>query len=186
MLASCTAPRSATVCAWPTPTCGSRSSKTSAAAATRPCSAAARRSASRCGQATTTRAEGAPDLVITNARRARPLGRRQVRRRRPRRAHRRARQGRQPRHDGRRGSPRWRSVRARRSSRARAASSPRAASTATCTSSARRSSTRRSRPAMTTLIGGGTGPAEGTKATTCTPGASRAGGDAGGDRRSAR
>ena len=44
-------------------------------------------------------------------------------------------------------------------------------STATSTSSARRSSTRRSAAGITTLIGGGTGPAEGTKATTVTPGA---------------
>ena len=53
-----------------------------APAATRRSSAAARRSASRCCRAATTRAEGAPDLVITNARRARPLGHRQGRRRR--------------------------------------------------------------------------------------------------------
>ena len=102
-------------------------------------------------------------------RRARPLGRRQVRRRHPRRAHRRARQGRQPGHHGRRPPGAARSARRPRSSPARAGSSPRARSTATCTSSARRSSTRRSPPGVTTLIGGGTGPAEGTQATTCTP-----------------
>ncbi len=53
--------------------------------------------------------------------------------------------------------------------RQRAGSSPPAPSTATCTSSARRVSTRRSAPGITTIIGGGTGPAEGTKATTVTP-----------------
>ena len=49
-------------------------------------------------------------------------------------------------------------------------SSPRAASTPTSTSSARSRSTRRSTRASRRMIGGGTGPATGTNATTCTPG----------------
>ena len=100
----------------------------------------------------------------------RPLGHRQGRHRRARRAHRRHRQGRQPRHDGRRRpGARDRPVH-RDPRRATARSSPPAPSTATCTSSARSCSTRRSASGITTIIGGGTGPAEGTKATTVTPG----------------
>ncbi len=53
-------------------------------------------------QGMATRADGAPDLVITNVVVLGPLGRGQVRRRRPRRADRRAGQGRQPGRDGRR------------------------------------------------------------------------------------
>ena len=80
--------RSATACAWPTPTCGSRSRRTAASAATRPSSAAARRSASRCSRASAPGRAGHRDH---ERRRARSLGHRQVRRRRSRTA----------------GSPRW-------------------------------------------------------------------------------
>jgi urease subunit alpha len=59
---------------------------------------------------------------------------------------------------------------ARRSSPARAASSPPAGSTSTSTSSARSRSRRRWPAGVTTMFGGGTGPAHGTLATTCTPG----------------
>ena len=52
----------------------------------------------------------------------------------------------------------------------RAASSPPAASTRTSISSARSRSTMRSRAASPRMLGGGTGPATGTNATTCTPG----------------
>ena len=62
------------------------------------------------------------------------------------------------------------SARAPRSSPARARSSPPAASTATSTSSARSRSRRRCASGVTTMLGGGTGPATGTNATTCTPG----------------
>ena len=57
-----------------------------------------------------------------------------------------------------------------RRSPARARSSPPAASTRTSTSSARSRSRRRSMSGVTTMLGGGTGPATGTNATTCTPG----------------
>ena len=52
----------------------------------------------------------------------------------------------------------------------KARSSRRAGSTATSTTSARSRSTRPCAPAITTMLGGGTGPAHGTFATTCTPG----------------
>jgi urease subunit alpha len=62
--------------------------------------------------------------------------------------------------------PRSSSARAPRSSPARVSSSRPAASTATSTSSVPRSSTEALASGLTTLIGGGTGPAEGTRATT--------------------
>ena len=63
-----------------------------------------------------------------------------------------------------------RSAPAPRRSPARARSSPPAASTATSISSARSRSRRRCCRGVTTMLGGGTGPAAGTNATTCTPG----------------
>ena len=72
---------------------------------------------------------------------------------------------------GRRPTPTWSSARRPRSSRATARSSPPAASTPTSTSSAPADRTRRWPPASPRSIGGGTGPAEGSKATTVTPGA---------------
>ena len=166
--AGCSARRSATACASPTPTSGSRSRRTAASAATRRCSAAASRSASRWSRAPRPGRRRARPRDHQR-RRARPLGHRQVRRRRPRRAHRRARQGRQPGHHGRRPPGAARSAPRPRSSRARAGSSPRAAIDCHVHFISPRSSTRRSPPGITTLIGGGTGPTEGTRATTCTP-----------------
>ena len=102
-------------------------------------------------------------------RRARPLGRRQLRRRHPRRAHRRARQGRQPRHRRRRRTP---TLEIGPSTDIIAGEGriltaggidchvhficPQIVDQAVGAG-------------MTTLIGGGTGPSEGTRATTCTP-----------------
>ena len=62
-----TARPSATRCASATPTCGSRSRRTSPSVARRRSSAAASRSASRWPSRRRTRAEGALDTVITNA-----------------------------------------------------------------------------------------------------------------------
>ena len=64
-----------------------------------------------------------------------------------------------------------RSAPAPTSSPVRAGSSPPAASTCTCTSCPPARSTRRWPTGLTTLGGGGTGPSEGSKATTVTPGA---------------
>ena len=61
------ADRPATASAWPTPTCGSRSPRTAAPAATRRCSAAARSSASRWASRRRRGPTGTPDLVITGA-----------------------------------------------------------------------------------------------------------------------
>ena len=77
-----------------------------ASAATRRSSAAARRSASRCCRARRPRAEGAPDLVITNVVVLDHWGVVKCDVGDPRRPHRRARQGRQPRHRRRRRTPR--------------------------------------------------------------------------------
>ena len=121
------------------------------------------------GQSQATRAQGAVDTVITNALILDHCGHRQGRHRHQGRPHRRHRQGRQPGHPARR-RHRDRPRRPRRS-RARARSSPPAASTATSTSSARSRSRRRSTAASPRCSGGGTGPATGTNATTCTPGA---------------
>ena len=161
------ADRPATASGSPTPTCWIEVERgPTAPAATRPCSAAARSIRESMGQSARDPRRGHARPRDHRRRRPRPLGRRQGRRRRPRRADRRARQGRQPRHDGRR-PPRARDRPVDRDHR-RQRPDPhrRRRSTATCTSSARRSSTRRSPPGITTLIGGGTGPAEGTKATT--------------------
>ena len=81
-----------------------------------------------------------------------------------------ARPGRQPRHRRRRAPGPGDRRRPPTSSPARARSSPPAASTPTCTSSRRRRSSRPWPTGLTTLGGGGTGPSEGTKATTVTPG----------------
>ena len=154
-------------CGWPTPTSGSRSRRIAASAATRRCSAAARRSASRCSRAS--RVRGRARHGDHERGRARPLGHRQVRRRDQGRPDRRARQGRQPGRDGRRATPRWRSGRRPRSSPARAGSSPPAGSTAHVHFICPQIVDEAVAAGMTTLIGGGTGPAEGTRATTCTP-----------------
>ena len=104
-------------------------------------------------------------------RRAGSLGHHQGRRRHPGRPDRRARQGRQPRHHGRRPpGPGHRAVhrdhgRQRPDPHGRRHRLPRAPDLpADCCP-------RRSAPASPPSIGGGTGPAEGTKATTVTPGA---------------
>ena len=115
-----------------------------------------------------TRAEGARRHRHHQRADPRPLGHRQGRHRHQGRPHRRHRQGRQPRHPARRRHRHRPGHRGR--SPARARSSPPAASTATSTSSARSRSRRRCTRGITTMIGGGTGPATGTIATTCTPG----------------
>ena len=102
-------------------------------------------------------------------RRARPLGRRALRRRHPRRPHRRARQGRQPRHRRRRRTPTLEigpttDIIAGEGRILTAGGidchvhfiCPQIVDQAVAAG-------------MTTLIGGGTGPSEGTRATTCTP-----------------
>ena len=168
------ADRRATASGWPTPTCSSRSPRTAAAArtaATRRCSAAARSSASRWARPAPPAAEGTPDLVITGAvildhwgvvkadvgiRDGRIV------------AHR---QGRQPRHHGRRRPGAGDRPVDRDHRRQRAGSSPPAASTATSTSSRPTDPDEALGVGHHDMIGGGTGPAEGTKATTVTPGA---------------
>ena len=157
-----------------------------APAATRPCSAAARRSASRWRQGTTTRAEGAPDLVITNAvvldhwgvvkcdvgvrdGRIVALGK----------------AGNPDIADG--VHPALRIGPSHRDPRRRGPDPHRGRrSTATSTSSAPQIVDEALASGITTLIGGGTGPAEGTKATTVHAGRALARGDARGARRRAR
>ena len=120
-------------------------------------------------QGSRTAAEGAPDLVITNVVVLDHCGRDPLRRRHPRRPHRRARQGRQPRHRRRRSHPDLEigpntDVIAGEGRILTAGGidchvhfiCPQIVDEALAAG-------------MTTLIGGGTGPSEGTRATTCTP-----------------
>ena len=99
-----------------------------------------------------------------------PLGNRQSGHRNPGRPDRRHRQGRQSRHHERRHSRNGCRAPAPKPSRAKGRSLPRAASTRTSTSFVRSLSGAALSAGLTTLLGGGTGPATGTNATTCTPG----------------
>ena len=94
-------------------------------------------------QGSTTRADGAPDTVITNAIVLDHWGIVRADVGHPRRPDRRAGPGREPRHRRRGASRRCGSARPPTSSPARARSSPPAASTPTCTCSRRRRSSRR-------------------------------------------
>ena len=166
----CTARRSATRSAWATPTSGSRSRRTSPSAARRRSSAAASRSASRCSSraraarrapstpssptssSSTTGASSRPTSASATAGSSRWAGRATPR--------------------SSTGSTRgWSSAPRPTSSPARAGSSPRAAIDSHVHFLSASQIVEAVSTGITTIGGGGTGPSEGSKATTVTPGA---------------
>ena len=166
-----TARRPATRCASATPTCGSRSSEDLTAGGEEAVFGGGKSIRESMAQSPRTRAEGALDTVITNAivldwwgivradvgirdGRIVALGR----------------AGNPDIADGVAPRPGHRAV-DRRHLRRGPHPHRRRRSTRTCTCCPPRRSTRRSPPGITTIVGGGTGPSEGSKATTVTPGA---------------
>ena len=172
--AASTTPRSArppaTAFGWRTPTCSSRSTEDRCGGGDEAVFGGGKSIRESMGQSRATRAEGTPDLVDHRRGRARPLGRHQGRRRHPRRPHHCPRQSRQPGDDGRRPPrPGDRAVHRDRS-RQRPDPDGRHRSTHTSTSSTRACFEEALASGTTTVVGGGTGPTEGSKATLATPG----------------